>query len=90
MVRQWQEMFYENRYSESNLSTVNPDFIKLTESFGAKACRATNTIELKQALSDMMLCNESPYLLEVAVKPDENVYPMIAPGKGHNEMLFKE
>jgi len=85
MVRQWQELFYEKRYSHSVFQT-QPDFIKLAEAFGIKGVRIQNHQNLKTVL-EKSFANREPELIEIVVAPEENVYPMIAPGKGLNEMV---
>ncbi|MTT30758.1 biosynthetic-type acetolactate synthase large subunit [Terrilactibacillus sp. BCM23-1] len=85
MVRQWQEAFYEERYSES-LIPVQPDFVKLAESYGIKGVRVESEQEARQVLAETMTNNE-PIVIDCRVKKLENVYPMVAPGKGLNEML---
>lgn len=85
MVRQWQELFYEERYSHSLLSW-QPDFLKLAEAYQIPATRVTSDAELTGAL-ETFLKSPGPGLLECLVTPMENVYPMIAPGKGLHEMV---
>lgn len=85
MVRQWQETFYEERYSHS-LIPVQPDFVKLAESYGIRGVRVENEEETKELLS-RVLTDDEPILIDARVKQLENVYPMIAPGKGLHEMI---
>jgi acetolactate synthase I/II/III large subunit len=85
MVRQWQETFYEKRYSQSLLS-LQPDFMKLAESYGIKGIRLKTQEEVDSYLQDALLSDE-PVLVECLVNPSENVYPMVAPGKGLHEMI---
>jgi acetolactate synthase I/II/III large subunit len=85
MVRQWQETFYEKRYSQSLLS-LQPDFMKLAESYGIKGIRLKTQEEVDSHLQDALLSDE-PVLVECLVNPSENVYPMVAPGKGLHEMI---
>lgn len=77
MVRQWQELFFESRYSQVYLN--NPDFVKLGEAFGIKSRKITSRSELSGAL-DEMFASKEPYLLEVVVEKEENVFPMIPAG----------
>ncbi len=83
MIRQWQEMFYGKRYSAS--SHPCPDLVKLAEALGAKGMRITEPGEVEDAIAEM-LRHEGPVVLSVAVEPEENVYPMVAAGKGLHEM----
>lgn len=85
MVRQWQESFYEERYSESILDQ-NPDFVKLAESYGIRGERVTREDEVVDKLKDIF-AYDGPVVLDARVVKLENVFPMIAPGKGLNEMM---
>jgi acetolactate synthase I/II/III large subunit len=85
MVRQWQETFYEERYSQS-LFTLQPDFVKLAESYGIKGYRVKDQEEAECVLKEALTSDE-PVLIDCLVNPKENVYPMVAPGKGIHEML---
>ncbi|GGJ70881.1 acetolactate synthase-1/2/3 large subunit [Anoxybacillus voinovskiensis] len=85
MVRQWQEIFYDKRYSHS-LVPNQPDFVKLAEAYNIKAFRAKTEEEAKEVLKQAFSLSE-PVLLDFHVKADENVYPMVAPGKGLHEMV---
>ena len=84
MVRQWQELFYEERYSHSLLQS-QPSFTKLAEAYGIKAFQASTNAEAEATLKEAFSTPE-PVLLDLRVEPMENVYPMIAPGKGLHEM----
>lgn len=85
MVRQWQEFFYNERYSES-LMPVQPDFLKLSEAYGIKGLRATTAKEAASAIQEAMRTS-GPVLIDCRVDPKENVYPMVPPGKGVHEMV---
>lgn len=85
MVRQWQESFYDERYSESILQT-NPDFVKLAESYGVKGMIVDNEKDLPKVLEEVFSHN-GPVVLDARVIQTECVYPMIAPGKGIHEMI---
>ncbi len=86
MVRQWQESFYDERYSASDMSNGEPDFIKLAESFGVKGFLIT---EREQLDSDFKYALDSngPVLINVRVKRGENCYPMVPPGKSNAQMV---
>ncbi|MCR4379401.1 MAG: acetolactate synthase 3 large subunit [Rhodospirillales bacterium] len=86
MVRQWQELLHGSRYSESYMEGL-PDFVKLAESFGLKGLRATHPGELDSAIQEM-LDADCGVILDVAVAPEENCFPMIPSGAAHNEMIF--
>ncbi|MBN2508416.1 MAG: biosynthetic-type acetolactate synthase large subunit [Verrucomicrobia bacterium] len=83
MVRQWQEMFYHRRYSA--VEHPCPDWAAVAEAFGATGMRVFERSELGDALKEMLDC-EGPVVMHVHVDPDENVYPMVAVGKGLHEM----
>ncbi len=85
MVRQWQELFYEERYSES-LMPNQPDFIKLAEAFGIQGLRVESLSEAEQVLKSVIDADR-PMIIDCRVTADENVYPMVAPGKGAHEMI---
>jgi acetolactate synthase I/II/III large subunit len=85
MVRQWQELFYEERYSHSK-NPVQPSFVKLAEAYDIKGYVIQTEDEAEQILNEV-LSNQEPVLLDFRIAPGENVYPMIAPGKGLNEMV---
>jgi acetolactate synthase I/II/III large subunit len=87
MVRQWQEFFYESRYSQSGMS-VTPDFVKLTESYGHVGMRVEKPKDLEGAMQEAFSMKDRLVFLDVVVDPAENVYPMIAAGKGHHEMYL--
>lgn len=85
MVRQWQEMFYEERYSHSNIS-AQPSFTKLAEAYGIKAYKIDNEKDADKIL-DEVLHDKEPVLLDFRVDKMEKVFPMIAQGKGLHEMV---
>lgn len=85
MVRQWQETFYEERYS-SSLIPVQPDFVKLAEAYGIKGCLIDDPEQLESQLSEAILSDEA-MLIDIRVKQLELVTPMVAPGKGISEMI---
>jgi acetolactate synthase-1/2/3 large subunit len=85
MVRQWQEFFYESRYSHSYVDAL-PDFVKLAESFGHVGMRVERPGDLEGAMREAFGMKDRFVFLDVVVDPTENVYPMIAAGKGHHEM----
>nr|WP_295391878.1 biosynthetic-type acetolactate synthase large subunit [uncultured Thiodictyon sp.] len=85
MVRQWQEFFYGSRYSHSYVDAL-PDFVKLAESFGHVGMRVERPGDLAAAMQEAFAMKDRFVFLDVVVDPTENVYPMIAAGKGHHEM----
>lgn len=89
MVRQWQEMFYEERYSAVDLQ-ASPDFVKLVEAYGGVGYRATTQEELKTALSNAKLVTDRPVVIDCVIPTGENVYPMIPSGQSIKEMLLRQ
>jgi len=87
MVRQWQEFFYDGRYSHSTVEST-PDFVKLAESYGHAGMRITRKEDLEQAMTDAFAMKDQLVFMDVVIDPEENVYPMIEAGKGHNEMYL--
>lgn len=77
MVRQWQQMFFDKRYSFTELD--NPDFIKIADAYAIKAQKVTQRKDLQDAVKDM-LAHNGPFFLEVVVEKEDNVFPMIATG----------
>jgi acetolactate synthase-1/2/3 large subunit len=86
MVRQWQELFYEHRYSQVDISQGGPDFVKLAEAYGIAARRVTRPEEVRSAL-ETALSDPGPYLLDFVVHREENVFPMVPPGGSLDQML---
>jgi len=87
MVRQWQEMFYESRYSNSYFDSL-PDFVKLAEAYGGVGIRVDRLEELDEALDRALNVNDRFVLVDVAVSKDENVFPMVPAGAALNEMVL--
>ena len=85
MVRQWQEFFYESRYSHSYMETI-PDFVKLTESYGHVGMRIDKPADLEGAMKEAFAMKDRLVFMDIVTDQTENVYPMIAAGKGHHEM----
>lgn len=85
MVRQWQEFFYDRRYSHSYMDAL-PDFVKLAESYGHVGIRVEDPADLDEALNRAFSMKDRLVFVDVITDPTVNVYPMIAAGKGHNEM----
>lgn len=86
MVRQWQELFFDRRYSSVELT--NPDFLKIAEGFGVPGKKVDDPKDLNQSIKDMM-DHDGPYLLHVKVQKEENIFPMIASGKAVDEIVLE-
>lgn len=86
MVRQWQQLFYGRRYAATDIN-VQPDFVKLADSYGIKAARIRKSSEVEEALIEMKNYNGA-FILDVTIDREENVYPMVPAGAPLNNMLL--
>ncbi|MFC3415776.1 biosynthetic-type acetolactate synthase large subunit [Algoriphagus hitonicola] len=77
MVRQWQQMFFDRRYSFTELD--NPDFVKIADAYNIRSQKVTERTDLTEAIEDMLI-HDGPFFLEVVVEKEDNVFPMIATG----------
>ncbi|MCH2363142.1 MAG: biosynthetic-type acetolactate synthase large subunit [Planctomycetes bacterium] len=89
MVRQWQEMFFENRYSGVDLEG-NPDFVKLAESFGCKGFRIRRSGDVRRILQQAIDYNDGPCVIDACVEKEGNVFPMIPAGAAVSEMITEK
>ncbi len=87
MVRQWQELFYGSRYSESYFDTL-PDFVKLAESYGHIGMRVDDPADVEGALKEAMKQKDRLVFLDIHTDPKANVFPMVPGGKGLTEMVL--
>jgi acetolactate synthase-1/2/3 large subunit len=85
MVRQWQELFFDNRFSEVDLSD-NPDFARLAEAFEIPAITVRTKAEVPAAI-DALLNTPGPLFVHVLIDPKENVWPLVPPGKNNSQMM---
>ena len=88
MVRQWQQLFYEGRYSQTTLNRKT-DFVKLAEAFGAKGFRVTEKDQLEGVLKEALESKE-PVLIDYRINCDKKVFPMVAPGAPISEIITEE
>ena len=93
MVRQWQTLFYESRYSNTDLHTGHdtvhiPDFVKLAEAYGCVALRVTKVEEIDEAIRQAMEINDRPVLIDFVVSRDAMVWPMVASGVSNDEIQY--
>ena len=88
MVRQWQDLFYEGRYSASFLGKT-PDFVKLADAYGIKGLRALKPGEVEPVLKEG-LKHKGPVLMDIHTDPFENCYPMIPAGGAQHEMMLED
>ena len=86
MVRQWQELFYGKRYSQTDLSRGVPDFVKVAEAYGAQGLRVTKPAEIESAIKKA-IATDKPTLIDFIVEAEENVFPMVAPGAALKDMI---
>jgi acetolactate synthase-1/2/3 large subunit len=86
MVRQWQQLFFDRRYSETYL--MNPDFIKVAEGFGIKGKKVLERPQLDAAIEEM-LDYKGPYLLEVSIEKEDNVFPMVPTGASVSDIILE-
>ncbi len=87
MVRQWQELFYDKRYSFTSMG-AQPDFVKLAEAYGAVGLRSKNEKEVKDVIKAAMAVKDKPVIMDFVVSPVEGVYPMVAAGQPINKMFL--
>jgi acetolactate synthase-1/2/3 large subunit len=86
MVRQWQQLFFDRRYSETYL--LNPDFIKVAEGFGIRGRKVLERPQLEPAIIEMLEYN-GPYLLEVSIEKEDNVFPMVPTGASVSDIILE-
>ena len=89
MVRQWQELFFDNRYSGVDLEG-NPDFVKLAESYGARGFRIRRSGDVRRILTQAMEYNDGPCVIDACVEKEDNVFPMIPAGAAVSEMIIEK
>ena len=86
MVRQWQQLFFDKRYASTEM--VNPDFIRIAEGYFIDGKRVTEREEMTAAVAEMMK-SDKPYLLEVCVEKENNVFPMIPSGASVSDIRLE-
>jgi acetolactate synthase-1/2/3 large subunit len=87
MVRQWQELTYNKRYSSSYMDSL-PDFVKLAEAFGHVGMRIEKKSDVEGALKEAIRLKDRTVFMDFQTDPEENVWPMVQAGKGITEMLL--
>jgi len=88
MVRQWQNLFYENRLSGVDMEG-NPNFVKLAEAYGAKGFRIRRSGDVRRIIQNALEYNDGPCIIDVEVEKEDNVFPMIPSGKSYDEMIIE-
>ena len=85
MVRQWQQLFYDKRYSFTEL--INPDFMKIAQAYNIASRKIEHSSELEEGVTEM-LSSEGSFLLEVVVEREENIFPMVPSGASLDESIY--
>jgi len=88
MVRQWQDLFYDNRLSGVDL-VGNPDFVLLAKAYGAKGFRIKRSADVRKVLKEALAYNDGPCIIDAEVEKEDNVFPMIPAGATLNDMLLE-
>ncbi len=88
MVRQWQTLFYDKRYSAIDLSGGNPDYVKLAEAMGCLAMRATSPAEVRPVIEKSIAVDDRPVVVEFQVDPEEMVFPMVPAGGSNDNIVL--
>lgn len=89
MVRQWQELYHEEKYSFTELGPSNPDFVKVGEALGVKSFSTKNKDEVEPLIDKMLNYNEGPVLLEFKVEKEDMVFPMVPSGGSISDIIIK-
>lgn len=87
MVRQWQELFHEERFSHTDLSTTNPDFVKLAEAYHCVGLRCTRPEDVENVIDEAWNVTDKPVLIEFQVVQEEMVFPMVPAGAASDDMI---
>jgi acetolactate synthase-1/2/3 large subunit len=87
MVRQWQEMFYDERYSQVYLSADLPDYVKWAEAMGCVGLRATNVKEMDDVIDEANRINDVPVVIDFRTDAREKVFPMVAAGASNDDIM---
>ena len=90
MVRQWQKLFYNNRFSATELTHDTPNYVKLAESMGAVGHRITTSDEIESTFKDALKENSKPVLIEFVIDPEEMVFPMVPAGGNNDDVIVNE
>ncbi|MBF0586787.1 biosynthetic-type acetolactate synthase large subunit [Prosthecochloris sp. N3] len=88
MVRQWQELFHQEKYSFTDLDQSNPDFVRVVEAFGCKALRAETPEQAREAIEKALAYNDGPFFVEFRVIKKDMVFPMVPAGASISDMLL--
>ena len=89
MVRQWQEMFYDKRYSQVHFHQALPDYVKWAEAMGCVGIRVDSPEEVESAIDKANSINDRPVVVDFRVEPDEKVFPMVAAGQSNDDIILQ-
>ena len=89
MVRQWQELFYSERFAETPLADL-PDLVKLADAYGCLGLRARTVAELDRVIDQALSNDKGPTIVDVRIRPETKVYPMVPAGAPLNDMIDGE
>ena len=87
MVRQWQELFYNKRYSATDLSRTSPDLVKLAEAYGGVGFRITEQDQVREVLTEAFAVRDKTVIVDVWIDPDAKVFPMVPVGQSNSNVL---
>jgi acetolactate synthase-1/2/3 large subunit len=87
MVRQWQDLFHEKRFSHTDLHATNPDFVKLAEAHHCVGLRTDDPAEVDALIDEAWSINDRPVLMEFQVPQDDMVFPMVPAGAASDDMI---
>ncbi|WP_336249461.1 biosynthetic-type acetolactate synthase large subunit [Stomatohabitans albus] len=87
MVRQWQELFYNKRYSQTDLTRTSPDLVKLAEAYGGVGFRITNEEEVRDVLEQAFAIRDKLVIVDVWIDPDAKVFPMVPVGQSNSNVI---
>ena len=90
MVRQWQKIFYNSKFSASELTHHTPGYVKLAESMGAVGLRMTKKDDVKKIFTEMLNTNDKPVLIDCVVDPDDMVFPMVPAGGSNDQIIMNK
>ncbi|MCF7876664.1 acetolactate synthase large subunit, partial [Candidatus Bipolaricaulota bacterium] len=90
MVRQWQQLFYENRLVETLIDEGTPSFARVTEAYGGKGITVAKERELRSGLEEALSYQEGPSVVECLVAREENVFPMVPAGAANEDFILGE
>jgi acetolactate synthase-1/2/3 large subunit len=88
MIRQWQELFYDARYSHSELGQTIPDYVKLAEAYGCYGLRCDSADQVDETLEKALAATDVPAVVDFRVHDREGVFPMVAAGQANDSIIL--